>query len=163
MGPLRLHPAIILLCLLSGCVAASQTLSGSSTERELLPLSKSSLDTIQIGVTKQEEIQALFGLPSDIQVLRTVDGLHESWAYVDTDKARQPFQYLPIFGALSTLNRDGQSPLAISFSPEGIVDGVTLSRVNAQGDVTYSPRALDSVALTPLYGMKNPLAQTISR
>ena len=162
MSATRFFPAIILLGLLSGCVAASETLSDSGLMPELALDSSSSWESIYIGRTSREEVQNLFGKPTDIQVSSAGGVTHESWAYVSAPAVRQPYQYLLFFGALAMITSGDQEPFAVSFSQEGIVDGLTVSQFQAQGDDTYRILSVDAETTRPLYGMKNPLAQNFS-
>ncbi|MGB0908880.1 MAG: hypothetical protein ACPGYT_00835 [Nitrospirales bacterium] len=148
-------PAIILLSSLSGCVAASETLSASETT----PDSASPWNGIHIGVTTQDEIRSRFGQPTDIQVSQVGDGTHEAWAYVSANAARQPFQYLPFFGSLATITPGDQKPFTVSFSEEGIVDGLTVSPFQVQGNNAYNRISFHSDSTQPTYGMKNPQVQ----
>ena len=153
-------PAIILLSVLSGCVAASETLSGSNINNGMA-LHSLFWDDIQIGVTTKEEVRSFLGNPTDVQVSSEGNTTHESWAYVSGIDARQPFQYVLLLGALAIPAHSEQGPFAVSFSPEGIVDGFTVSQVHAQGHETYDFIPLDPTITVPMYGMKNPLAQNI--
>ena len=155
MRATTIFPAIILLSSLSGCVTASETLSASGTT----PDSSSPWDDLHIGVTTQDEVRSLFGQPTDIQVSSVGDGTHEAWAYVSARAARQPFQYLPFFGSLATISPSDQRPLTVSFSEEGIVDGLTVSPFQVQGSDAYSRLSFHSESTQPTYGMKNPQAQ----
>lgn len=152
-------PAIILLSSLSGCVAASETLSDSGMMPEFSYDSSSSWDDIRIGVTTQEEVRSLLGNPTDVQVSSVGDVTHESWAYVSAKAARQPFQYLPFLGSLAMNTLSDHEPFAVSFSQAGIVDGLTVSQFQVQGNDAYDLRSFDSDSTQPTYGMQNPQAQ----
>ncbi len=156
MRATTIFPAIILLSSLSGCVAASETLSVLGTT----PDASSPWDDIHIGVTTQEEVRSLLGYPTDIQRSLVGNVAHESWAYVSTNAARQPFQYLPFLGPLAMISSGDHMPFAVSFSQEGIVDGLSVSPFQVQGGLAYSRVSSESTA--PIYGMKNPQAQPIN-
>ena len=82
----------------------------------------------------------------------------ESWAYVSHEETVQPYQYVLLLGALaSSRSRVNESPsVAISFSQNGIVSGLTVSTLNAYGDILPSELFPVSTFSTPLYGMRNP-------
>ena len=151
-------PAIILLSILPGCVAASETLSGSDLKNGIV-LHPSAWNDIQIGVTTKEEVQSLLGNPTKVQVSSKGEMTNESWSYVSDHAAHQPFQYVLFLGALAIPRYSDREPLAVSFSPEGIVNGLTVSPVHAQGHEAYGLNSLDSTTTIHTYGMKNPLAQ----
>ena len=58
----------------------------------------------------------------------------ESWAYASADPPIQPYQYLPIFDVLAFTDTKEPESFTVGFSLAGIVDGLTLSKVQANGD-----------------------------
>ena len=82
----------------------------------------------------------------------------ESWAYVSHEETVQPYQYVLLVGAFaSSHSLVNESPsVAIGFSPNGVVSGLTVSTLNAYGDILPSELFPVSASSTPLYGMRNP-------
>ena len=157
---LTYFPAIILLSALSGCVAASEKLSGLDQENSM-SFHAFPWNDIHIGVTTKEDVRSLLGNPTDVQVSSKDESTQESWSYVSTYAARQPFQYVLLLGALAISKHTARATFAVSFSQEGIVDGLTAPQIHAQGHESYDPYSFDSTTPIPTYGMNNPLAQDI--
>jgi len=139
-------------------VAASDWLSTPSPFQNS-PLDPSNrLAPIRIGVSTQQEIVVRLGNPADHQ-MHSIDGMpFESLGYATTETQINPFQYLPLFGAFAFRGSlTSQTPsTAISFSPQGVVSGLTISTVNAHGDIR-SPEIFPMTdSSTSFYGMKNP-------
>ena len=150
-------PFILLTCL-SGCVATSDFLSGP-TSTENSGIEPSSLrEPIQIGVSTQEEVSGMLGNPT-VGKTHSPNGTQlESWAYVSHEETVQPYQYVLLVGAFaSSRSHVNETPsVAISFSPNGVVSGLTLSTLNAYGDIPPSELFPVSASSTTLYGMRNP-------
>ncbi len=158
MGTSTFFPAFILLSFLSGCVAASEILSGSGPADEGFS-SSSILEDVHTGISSKEELQNLLGTPTHVQVSTPGTHARESWAYVPDTIAAQPFQYLPFLGGFVMTSHRYRHPFSVSFSPEGIVDGVTLSPVHTNGHKINDLATMATRTNRPLYGMKNPLVQ----
>ncbi|MDA0739257.1 MAG: hypothetical protein O2999_08425 [Nitrospirae bacterium] len=115
------------------------------------------LETVQIGVTTKEDVRHLFGAPTDLQVSSAGGLTRESWAYASTHPKINPWQYFLGFGVLALSKEIPRDSFAISFSPEGTVEGIgirefqsfdlDLSQKNISGN---QPRHMS-------YGMNNPL------
>lgn len=162
---------IILLTCLSGCVAASDWLSGPTSSNGLGSYSPYYLEPIQIDVSTQEDVSQLLGYSIDRQHSHEEMPI-ESWAYISSDDDTiSPQQYIPFLGAYKSLffQTTGSQSVAISFSPHGIVSGLTVSSLNAYGDIpspthflnifrsSAHPHLHASNLSAPFYGMKNPL------
>ena len=150
-------PFILLTCL-SGCVATSELLSGPASVANSRPEPSSLREPIQIGVSTQEEVSGMLGNPTESKT-HTLNGTQvESWAYVSHEETVQPYQYVPFVGAFAfSRSHVNDSPsVAISFSPNGVVSGLTVSTLNAYGDIPPSELFPVSASSTTLYGMRNP-------
>lgn len=155
---------------LTSCVATSDWLSGPTSPDGLGSYSPYYLEPIQIDVSTEEDVSQLLGYSIDRQ--HSLEEMPiESWAYTSTEDAISPLQYIPFLGAYRSLffQTTGSQSVAISFSPHGIVSGLTVSSMNAYGDIpspTHFLNIFRSSAHThlhasnlsvPFYGMKNPL------
>ncbi len=144
--------------LLTGCVGASNWLSGSNELQDSPTASAQYFAPMRIGVTPVEEIASRFGVPDDVQ-FGSIEGRQiESLGYSSSAQLISPFQYIPFFGAVEIWRQgsDHTPSAAISFSPEEQVTGLTVSTNNAYGDIRLlrtSPRAGSS---SSVYGMNNP-------
>lgn len=148
---------IFLILLLTGCTAAGDRLSGSALHRDPAIAYPTSLDHIHIGVTTKEEVRNLFGNPTDIQLSSDHNQARESWAYATANPSIHPLQYVLGFGALSLSTQQHQSSFSISFSPDGIVDGIGLRDVQPFGEAGASLSTLGTTSHVLPYGMNNPL------
>lgn len=144
--------------LFTGCVGASNWLSGSTENQHSSFDSSHYFAPMRIGVTPVKEIASRFGVPDDVQ-FGSIEGKQiESLGYSRSAQLITPFQYIPFFGAVE-IWRQGSiytPSAAISFSPEERVTGLTVSDNNAYGDIRLlrsSPRAGSSRFV---YGMNNP-------
>ena len=148
---------IFLILLLTGCTAAGDRLSGSALHRDPAISYPTSLDHIHIGVTTKDDVRNLFGNPTDIQLSSDHNQAHESWAYAKANPSIHPLQYVLGFGALSLSKQQHQSSFSISFSPDGIVDGIGLRDVQPFGEAGASLSTLGTTSHVLPYGINNPL------
>ena len=150
---------LLLLCLmLTSCMATSDWLSAPSDQQSSSVKTSNRFTPIQIGVSTQEEILVTLGNPTDHQI-HGIDDVsnRESFAYVTMPTQEvNPFQYLPLFGLWASPEAITSPSAAISFSPQNVVSGLTLSSSNAYG---YIPppniHAITHSTIT-FYGMDNP-------
>jgi hypothetical protein len=150
-------PFILLTCL-SGCVATSDFLSGPTSTQNSGIEPSSLREPIQIGVSSQTEVKGMLGDPTDRQIHSENGNKIESWAYASHDETVTPYQYILFFGAVASPHSlVNESPsVAISFSPNGVASGLTLSTLNAYGDIPPPELFPISAFSPPLYGMRNP-------
>jgi len=150
-------PFILLTCL-SGCVAMSDFLSGPTATQNSGIEPSSLWEPIQIGISTQEDVIGALGNPTDRKIHPGNGSQFESWAYASHEETVQPYQYVLLVGAFaSSHSLVNESPsVAIGFSPNGVVSGLTVSTVNAYGDILPSELFPVSTFSTPLYGMRNP-------
>ncbi len=148
---------IFLILLLTGCTAAGDRLSGSALHRDPAIAYPTRLDHIHIGVTTKDEVRNFLGNPTDIQLSSDHNQAHESWAYAKANPSIHPLQYVLGFGALSLSKQQHQSSFSISFSPDGIVDGIGLRDVQPFGDAGASLSTLGTPSHVLPYGTNNPL------
>lgn len=155
---LKIGLLCILYGLLTNCMAASNWLSGPTQFQNSRSDLSHHLDPIQIGVTTKQEIVGNFGNPTDRQIQSIDVTQFESLSYSTTETAIQPYQYIPLLGAIAFSGPiQSQTPsAAISFTPEGKVSGLTFSTVNAYGDIRSSEIFPMGDASTTFYGMRNP-------
>ena len=154
---IRILPIFCLV--LTNCVNTHHQFSGS-----LLQLQSShtaptqQLGSIQIGITTKQEIIRRFGNPTD-QQMSTREGVPiESLSYADSEIEIRPYQYIPFFGAFAFWRTPTHqnSSAAISFSSDEKVSGLTISTVNAYGDIRSSELFSRVDSTTSFYGMNNP-------
>jgi len=150
--------ALILLTYLSGCVATSDFLSGPALTHDSSLEPPSLMDPIKIGVSSQTEVKSSLGNPTDRKIHSENGNQIESWAFASHDETVIPYQYIPFLGAfVSPHSLVNESPsVAVSFSPDGVVSGLTVSSLNAYGDIPPYDLIPASALTTPLYGMRNP-------
>jgi len=100
----------------------------------------------------------MLGDPTDRQIHPGNGDQFESWAYASNEETIQPYQYVLFVGAFaSSRSLVNESPsAAIGFSPNGVVSGLTLSTLNAYGDIPPPELFPISAFSPPLYGMNNP-------
>ena len=151
-----------LLCLccasLTGCVSASNWLAESSQFHKPQFEGSHHLDSIQIGSSTKEEVLARLGNPTDRQ-RHSIDEAHlESLSYSSTEATITPYQYLPLIGAFAFWGPDPTPTpsVAISFSSEERVSGLTVSTLNAYGDIQAPIPASIGDSPPLFYGMRNP-------
>lgn len=160
MTPSLLKIGLLCLCCvpLTGCVSASNWLAGSAQFHNSQFEKSHPLDSIQIGITTKEEILAKLGIPTDHQRHSIDEAQLESLSYSNTDATITPYQYLPLIGAIAFWGPDPTPTpsVAISFSSEKRVSGLTVSTFNAYGD-NKAPIQIPLDDSPPLfYGMRNP-------
>ena len=116
------------------------------------------LAPLQIGISTKQEIVARFGHPTDRQT-HSIDGMHfESLGYANAETMIKPYQYIPLLGAVafwSPLTNQAPSA-AMSFSSEDVISGLTVSTINAYGDIPSSELFPIAHSNTSFYGMSNP-------
>ena len=165
-------PFVLIICIMvSGCVTAhemnemmvtaSEKLSGSAATHDPALQNPASLEPIQIGVTTQDDMRKSFGYPTDLQLSTESNIPRESWAYTSADPEIQPYQYIPLLGALAFKDEKESESFAVSFSPSGIIDGMSLSNVQTHGDAPYNLIKLAPGSNIQTYGTKNPLVQNL--
>lgn len=155
---LKIGMLFILCMVLTSCVAASDWLSGAAPSQNSFLNPSNRFALIQIGDSTKQDVEANFGNPIDRQ-LHSIDGIpFESFSYSTAETEIRPYQYIPFFGALAFWSPlTSQTPsAAISFSPEDVVSGLTLSTVNAYGDIRSSEIAPTPDSSYSFYGMRNP-------
>ena len=159
-------PFVLLLTmviLLSGCVQASEFLSGPSTHDDPAIQYPVSLEPIQIGLTTQEEIQQRFGQPTDLQTSSKDQSSEESWAYASADPVIQPYQYIPFFGALAFSRLQQPESFSVNFTQDGFVEGLSWRTIQPFGKARYDLIKLTPGSHIPIYGSKNPLVRNRSQ
>ena len=148
-----------LCCLfLTSCVGASNWLSGPAQSQTSHRDPSPHFTAIHIGITTKQEVIAQLGNPTN-QYVHSIDGIQvESVSYTTSDTAVKPYQYIPFFGGLAFWKpQDNSAPsIAISFSSENRVSGLTVSTVNAHGDIRSPEKIHISDFPTSFYGMRNP-------
>ena len=163
MRPISRHILAGLLVLISmfslGCAAASEFLAGSSTlSPSESPQQVGLKEPIYIDVSTKDDVLRLAGSPTNHQEFLLQNKQEESWAYVSTQAAINPLQYILLIGAFPTAQHLSRMPpsFAISFSPQGVVSGLTTSTVNAYGDIRSSKISPMPDSSISFYGMRNP-------
>ena len=144
--------------LFTGCVGASNWLSGSTESQHSSFDSPLYFAPMRIGVTPVEEISSKFGVPDDVQ-FGSIEGKQiESLGYSSSAQMTTPFQYIPFFGAVEIWRQGSMHTpsAAISFSPEERVTGLTVSDNNAYGDIRLLRTSLRAGSSSSVYGMNNP-------
>ena len=149
---------LCILTYLSGCVAMSDFLSGPASTHDSSFEPAPFMNPTQIGVSKKEDVIGMLKNPTDRQILSEGENQIESWGYASQDEIVIPYQYMPFIGGFvfrhSLVN---ESPsVAVSFSSHGVVSGLTVSSLNAYGDIPPQYGIPASVFTDPLYGMRNP-------
>ena len=151
-----------LLCVgsffLTGCVAASNWLAGPTQSENSQFDASPHNSPLQIGVTTKEEIVSKFGKPTN-HYIHSIDGIDlQSLSYSTTNMAITPFQYFPLLGAIAFLKpfANERPSIALSFSSDQRVSGLTESTVNAYGDIRSSNIFPTSDSSTSFFGMRNP-------
>lgn len=107
---------LVFLIGLSGSVEASKFISGQALKDDPAIRYSSSLESVQIGVTTQEQVRQLFGYPTDIQVSSRNGISQESWAYSAADPVIQPYQYIPLIGAYAFSDSPELQSFSVNFS-----------------------------------------------
>ena len=146
-----------------GCVEASKFFSGKSLTDEPAITYPSSLESVRIGVTTQEEVQQLLGLPTDHQQTSRNGISQESWSYGKADPVIQPYQYVPLIGGLAFLGDSEPQSFSVNFSEDGIVKGISWRTVQAFGDEQYDLIRLKPGSDLPSYGTNNPMVHDLGQ
>ena len=120
-----------------------------------------SLESVQIGKTTKEEVQNLFGYPTDIQMSSRNGLSHEAWAYAAADPIIQPYQYVPLIGAYAFRDSPQPQSFSFNFSQEGIVEGISWRTVQAFGEESYDLIRLKPGSDIPSFGSQNPLVHNL--
>ena len=155
MGMLLL--AISFMLLSSGCTTAGDWLSGSAADREQAMPYPTQLEHVQIGVTTKDEIRNMLGNPTDIRLSSDHNQASESWA--NANPSINPLQYIPGFGAFAFSMKQPRSSFSISFSSDGVVDGITLRDVQPLGESWASGTGRGPMPKPYPYGKNNPLTR----
>lgn len=153
----RIFPIFLSSVLLSGCVGASNWLSGSPQFHDPLEASTQYFAPMRIGTTPVKEVVSRYGVPDDTQ-FGSIDGMQiESLGYSSSALA-MPFQYIPLFGAIEIWRQEtNHTPsAAISFSTEERLSGLTVSSHNAYGDIRPKGMSTRANSSMSFYGMNNP-------
>ncbi len=149
---------LILYIVLPSCVGTSNWLSSpASSQNDPLDMYDHFVP-LQIGISTKQEIIARFGHPTDRQT-HAIDGMHvESLGYATAETTITPYQYIPLLGSVafwSPLTHQAPSA-AMSFSSEDVFSGLTVSTINAYGDIPSSEFFPIAHSNTSFYGMSNP-------
>jgi len=148
---------ILILFLLTGCSSMGEWLSGPVGYQSSRMVYPAQLEHIIIGVTTQDKVRTVFGTPTDLQTA-VLNGIsRETWAYANASPSINPWQYLPLVGVFALPQRQESAAFAISFSSEGIVDGVSVSDFQPYGDVTSAADRFKSDRAVLPYGTNNPM------
>ena len=150
---------VVLMVGLTSCTAVGDWLSGSVRDRHPTILYPNKLESVRIGATTKEEIRSLFGNPTDLQVSLENGTARESWAYADTKASLNPVQYIPGLGVLALLKEPDPSSFSISFSSDGVVDGIVVREVQPFGDPGALRIQTGPGAKVASYGTYNPLVR----
>ncbi len=148
----------ICLVLCCGCVNTSNWLARPAPFPHFPLDSTQQLDSIRIDVSTRNDILSNFGHPNNRQS-HSSEGLHwESFGYSNDESAISPLQFLPLLGSVAHWSRLAtQTPsLAISFSSEEKVSGLTLATINAYGDIRFSEISSMPNDSLHFYGKRNP-------
>jgi hypothetical protein len=139
-----------------GCSAAGNWLSGSATNSDpaMFPIQ---LEGVQIGVTTKDDVQHLLGSPTDIQLSSDQHQASEAWSYAQANPSIHPLQYVPGFGKFAISKRQRQVSFAISFTSDGVVDGIGLRGVQPYGRQQVSATTSGKPSTIHFYGWNNPL------
>ncbi len=148
--------AVILLIFLTGCTTASDWISGPVAHPDPAIAYPRQLDQIQIGVTTKEQVRNALGNPRGIVSSAGQDDTRESWSYVKANSSVHPIQYVPFVGLYVDSKKKYQTSFSISFSANGVVEGVSLREVQPYGEETSSPIIIDTTYETQPYGTYNP-------
>ncbi len=161
----RMSKGVLFSCILgislTGCVAASEWLAHPTATQTSYEARDRNLPPLEIGVTTKEEIIATFGHPGHRKTLAFEAQSIESFGYATAEGQILPYQYIPFVGALAFRKpfTDLTSSLAISFSPQDQVSGLTVADTNAYGDIPPTEVFLRPHVSLPFYGMRNPNVQ----
>ena len=152
----RMLPIFCLV--LTNCMNTHHQLSGSLQLQSSHTTPTQQLGSIQIGITTKQEIIRRFGNPTDQQMSAVQGATIESLSYADSEIEIRPYQYIPLLGAMRFLwPMHNQTPsVGMSFSPDEKVSGLTISTVNAYGDIRSSELFSRADSTTSFYGMNNP-------
>jgi hypothetical protein len=158
LSTLRIWPLYVICLVLPGCVEASNWLSGPTQFQDSRSDLSSHFASIRIGITTKEEMVARLGDLKDRPIPSIDRNQIESLSYSTAESEIRPYQYIPLLGAIAFLGPiQSQSPsAAISFSSEGIVSGLTVSTLNAYGDLRSPERVPIGESSASFYGMSNP-------
>ncbi len=150
---------MFLIFVLAGCTAGGNVLSGDSANLDPALVHSSQLDRIHIGVTNKEEVRVLLGDPTDLQLSSRNGGATESWGYAKADPPIYPWQYFPVIGVVAFSSDHTRHSFSISFSHEGIVEGVMLEAVQPYGDKKLFSTTHEPGTPVRSYGRYNPLVR----
>ena len=151
--------AIFVIVSSGGCSVAQDWLKGSAVHSDSVFSYPTSLDRVQIGATTKSDIQNLFGRPTDIQRSSDHQQPSESWSYSKVNHAIHPLQYVPGFGVFAFSKQKHQPSFSISFSSDGIVDGIGLREVLPYGEHRAVVSTLGRKSAVQFYGTKNPMTR----
>jgi len=148
---------LLILFLLTGCSSMGEWLSGSAGYRSPEFVYPVQLDHITLGVTSQAKVRAVFGAPTDLQTA-VLNGIsRETWAYAKASPSINPLQYLPVVGVFALPLREEAAAFSVSFSSDGIVDGISVRDFQPYGDVTSAADRFKSARAVSPYGTNNPM------
>ncbi len=156
LSPLHTVSLLVLSVALNNCVATSDWLATPSQPSSLDP--DNTYIFIRTGVTSKQEVLNNLRSPSH-QLFHSDDKDQiESLSFSFAETEVRPSQYLPFLGGIPFLKSFPHldPSIAISFSSQGTVSGLTFSTVNAHGDIPSSQIFLDAKPASSFFGMRNP-------
>ena len=154
---------VLVFFLVNGCSTVGDWLSGPSLNPSVWTMYGQNLHHITLGVTTQAKVREVFGPPKDIQTSVKKGIREETWAYATANSSVNPFQYLPIIGVLALPSTQDTDAMSISFSSEGIVDGVSVRDVQPYGSAGETSRKRQNRWAIESYGMNNPMVRIKAR
>ena len=132
-------------------------LSGSAGKSYSGLIYPAKFDHITIGVTTQNKVRAVFGSPTDLQTSLRNGITRETWAYAKASPSINPLQYVPLLGVLALTDAQEGDTFSISFSSDGIVDGISVRDFQPYGGVTSVSDRLKTARDVIPYGLNNPM------
>ena len=148
---------VLLLFLLTGCSSMGEWLSGPAGNQPPQLVYPAQFANLTIGKTTQAKVRAVFGPPTDLQT-SVLNGIsRETWAYAKASPSINPLQYLPLVGVLALPQRQEVAAFSISFSSEGIVNGLSVRDFQPYGDLTSTADRFKSARAVSPYGTNNPM------
>ena len=149
----------LIFFLLTGCSSVGEWLSGPAGYQPSGLAYPAQYSHITIGVTTQAKVRAKFGAPTDLQT-SVLNGIsRETWAYAKASPSINPLQFLPFVGVFALPQRQEASAFSISFSSDGIVDGISIGDFQPYGDVRSAADRLKSARNVLPYGTNNPMVR----
>ena len=147
---------ILILLLFTGCSSMADRLSVPGGDLSSEYGYPANLAKVTIGVTTQQEVRKVFGSPTNLQTALRNATLRETWAYAQASPSINPIQYLPLVGGLVVPRSQEDHSFSVSFSSEGIVEGISVRGFQPYGDVLSSAHRDRTEAGIHPYGTNNP-------